>query len=156
MVMISPKLTQVALRFLGAAALGLALASASVAQETPTTIDGVSTVTAEEVKALLGQGATLCDFRKKASYVEKHIPKATLCKYDEQSAKEASFNAAEDTFDLTQLPANKHAKIILHGHGPDGWKGYKAAVAALKAGYTQIYFFRGGFAEWVAKGLPTE
>jgi rhodanese-related sulfurtransferase len=29
-------------------------------------------------------------------------------------------------------------------------------VAAVKAGYTRVYWFRGGFPEWSAKGYPVE
>jgi len=118
--------------------------------------DGAKTVSAEEVKDLLKQGAKVYDLSKKASYVEKHIPGAIYLKFDEKSAKVASYNPAEDAFDLSQLPPDKNTKVIFHGHGVEGWKGYKASIAAVKAGYRYVYFFRGGFAEWVAKGFPTE
>jgi len=29
-------------------------------------------------------------------------------------------------------------------------------VTAIKAGYTKVYWFRGGFPEWKGKGFPTE
>jgi rhodanese-related sulfurtransferase len=29
-------------------------------------------------------------------------------------------------------------------------------VAAVKAGFTQVYWFRGGYPEWIAKGHPAE
>jgi hypothetical protein len=54
----------------------MVLATAATAQDTPTSLAGAKTVTAEEVKSLLGQGAKVYDLRKKASYVEKHIPGA--------------------------------------------------------------------------------
>jgi rhodanese-related sulfurtransferase len=132
------------------------LGTAAMAQDTPTTASGAKTVSAEEVKRLMGQGARVFDLRKKASYVEKHIPGAVYLKFDENSVKAASYDPKADAFDLGQLPSDKNAKVIFHGHGTDGWKGYKASIAAAKAGYKNVYFFRGGFAEWVAKGLPTE
>ena len=96
------------------------------------------------------------DLRKKASYVEKHIAGAVQANYDEKSIKVVSYDPTVDTFDLGKLPADKNTAVIFHGHGTDGWKGYKAARAAVKAGYKNVSFFRGGFAEWIAKGLPTE
>ncbi len=132
------------------------LAGPAVAQDTPLTAPGAKTVTAEGVKALAAGGARIFDLRKKASYVEKHIPGATLARMDEKSVKAVSYDPGADTFDLAQLPRDKNTPVVFHGHGPDGWKGYKASVAAVKAGYKAVYFFRGGFAEWVAKGLPTE
>jgi rhodanese-related sulfurtransferase len=77
-------------------------------------------------------------------------------KFDEKSVKAVSYDPSVDRFDLSQLPADKSAKLIFHSHGVSGWKGYKASAAAVKAGYKNVYFFRGGFAEWVAKGFPME
>jgi rhodanese-related sulfurtransferase len=142
--------------WLGAAVLVTFLGTTAMAQDTPTTVAGAKTVSAGEAKALIAQGAKLFDLRKKASYVEKHIPGAVYAKFDEKSALAVSYDPKVDSFELSQLPADKNAKLIFHGHGPDGWKGYKASIAAVKAGYKNVYFFRGGFAEWVAKGLPTE
>jgi len=133
-----------------------ALATGSVAQDTPTTVNGAKTVTAEEVRALIAKGAKVFDLRKKASYVEKHIPGAVHLNFDERTVKEANYDPSVDAFDLGKLGTDKNASLIFHGHGVDGWKGYKAAAAAVKAGYRNVYFFRGGFSEWIAKGLPTE
>jgi rhodanese-related sulfurtransferase len=142
---------------LATAALGVAVTPQPVqAQDTPPSLAGARTVTAEDVTSLIAQGATVFDLRKKASYAEKHIPGAKPARYDEKSVKAASFDATADTFDLGQLPPDKNAKLIFHGHGADGWKGYKASAAAVRAGYKNVYFFRGGFAEWIAKGLPTQ
>lgn len=133
-----------------------AVALPASAQDTPMSVPGARTVTAEEVKALIAQGARVYDLRKKASYAEKHIPGAFHAKYEEKSVKAVAFDPSQDTFDLSQLPSNKSAKLVFHGHGADGWKGYKAAAAAVKAGYENVYFFRGGFAEWIKKGFPTD
>lgn len=124
--------------------------------ETPPTIPGAKTVTAGEVQQLITQGAKVFDLRKKAAYVEKHIVTATHIGYDEKSAKSASFDASVDRFDLDRLPQDKNAKLVFYGHGPDGWKAYKGAVLAIKAGYKNVYFFRSGFSEWTSKGLPSE
>ena len=142
--------------WLGAVTLVAVLGTAAAAVDTPSTVDGAQTVRAEEVKTLMAQGAKVFDLRKKASYAEKHIPGAVYMKFDEKSAQTVNYDATADSIDLSQLPADKSVKVIFHGHGVDGWKGYKAAIAATKAGHRQVYFFRGGFAEWVEKKLPTE
>ena len=142
--------------WLGAAALVAVLGTAAAALDTPATVEGAKTVPAEEVKALLAQGAKVFDLRKKASYAEKHIPGAVYMKFDERSAQAVNYDATADIIDLSQLPTDKNVKVIFHGHGVDGWKGYKASIAAAKAGHRHVYFFRGGFAEWVEKKLPTE
>jgi rhodanese-related sulfurtransferase len=45
---------------------------------------------------------------------------------------------------------------VLFCNGGECWKGFKASTAAAKAGYSKIYWFRNGFPEWSAKGLPTQ
>jgi rhodanese-related sulfurtransferase len=141
---------------LAAAALAALAATAALAADTPPRLDGVKVVSAEEVHTLLKNGARLYDLRRKGSYVERRLPGALHLKFDEKSAKAVNYDASMDTFDPGQLPPDRDALIILHSHGVDGWKGYKAAAAAVKAGYRNVHWFRGGFAEWVAKGLPTE
>jgi len=88
--------------------------------------------------------------------VEKHLPGAVHLAYDERSVKAANYDPRADAFDVSRLGTDKKAPLIFHGHGVDGWKGYKAATAAVQAGYRNVYFFRGGFSEWIAKELPTE
>jgi rhodanese-related sulfurtransferase len=45
---------------------------------------------------------------------------------------------------------------VFYSDGLTGWKSYKAAVLAVKAGYKNVMYMRGGFAEWEAKGAPVE
>ena len=46
--------------------------------------------------------------------------------------------------------------MIFACNGAECWKSYKSCVAARAQGFTQVYWFRGGFPEWVAKGYPVE
>ncbi len=137
-------------------AIAAVICPIEAAQETPTSLDGAKVVTADEVKTLQGQGAKVFDLRKKAAYVERHIAGAAHLPYEEKSVNASTFDLKADQMDLSKLPADKNALLVFHGHGPDGWKGYKASVQAVKAGYKRVHFFRGGFAEWTTKGLPTE
>jgi len=59
-------------------------------------------------------------------------------------------------FDLTKLPADKAAPVVFFCNAGECWKSYKASVAAVKAGYTKVNWFRGGVPEWIAAGLPTQ
>ena len=67
-----------------------------------------------------------------------------------------SFDASKDDFDLAKLPKDKAAPLVFFCNGPECWKSYKASVTAKKAGYTKIYWMRGGFPEWSSKGLATQ
>lgn len=144
------------INWLCSAALCAAVAMPAVAAETPASLPGVKTVSAEEAKKLADGGATLVDTRVAAEYAEKTIKGAKSVPYKEKSAKEVGFDAGADQFDLGKLPADKAAPVVLFCNAGECWKSYKAAVVASKAGYTKLHWLRGGMPEWAAKGLPTQ
>jgi rhodanese-related sulfurtransferase len=76
--------------------------------------------------------------------------------YKEKSAKDATFDKAQDSFDLAKLPGDKNAPVVFYCNAGECWKSYKASVVARDAGYKQIHWFRGGMPEWSSKGLPTQ
>lgn len=41
-------------------------------------------------------------------------------------------------------------------NGPECWKSCKSAKVTLQHGYSKVYWFRGGYPEWKAAGLPVE
>lgn len=141
------------------ASCGFALAvvaAGSAYANTPASLDGTNLVTAEKVKALLDGGTAVIDTRVAQEYAEGHIKGAKSVPYKEKSAKAADFDAAQDSFDLGKLPADKNAEIVFYCNGPECWKSYKASKAALKAGYKKVDWFRGGFPEWKSKGFQVE
>lgn len=113
------------------------------AEDTPPTLPGAKTITAEEVKGLVGS-ASILDVRKKASYLEGHLPTG-------QSITHAQDKATKK-FDVAAFGADKAKPIVIHGHGPDGWSAVAAVNSAVEAGYTNILWFRGGIREWTDKG----
>lgn len=145
-----------ALKFFSVAALTYALVSPTLAAETPTTLAGVKVVSAAEVKKLLDSGVLVIDTRVATEYAEKTIKGAKSVPYKEKSAKDVGFDAAQDQFDLSKLPADKAAPLVFFCNAGECWKSYKASVVATKAGYTKINWFRGGLPEWVKAALPTQ
>ncbi len=145
-----------ALKFFSVAALTYALVSPTLAAETPTTLAGVKVVSAAEVKKLLDSGVPVIDTRVATEYAEKTIKGAKSVPYKEKSAKDVGFDAAQDQFDLSKLPADKAAPLVFFCNAGECWKSYKASVVATKAGYTKINWFRGGLPEWVKAALPTQ
>lgn len=143
-----------ALTFLAAAML-LPFGAAQAA-DTPTSLAGATVVTADQVKDLMAKGAVLVDSRVANEYAEAHIKGAVSIPYKEKSPKDVNYDASLDSFDVSKLPADKNAAVIFQCNGPECWKSYKAAKSAIGAGYKKVYWFRGGFPEWKAKGYPTE
>jgi rhodanese-related sulfurtransferase len=136
--------------------VGLGISAQAWAAETPATLAGVKLVTAEEAKKLQDSGVPMIDTRVAAEYAEKTIKGAKSVPYKEKSAKAVNFDASQDQFDLSKLPADKNAPLVFFCNAGECWKSYKAAVVAQKAGYTKINWLRGGVPEWTSKGLPTQ
>lgn len=136
--------------------VGVGTALPVVAGETPATLAGVTVVKAEEVKKMLDAGTPVFDVREAAEYAEKSIKGTKSVPYKEKSAKEVGFDASLDKFDLSKLPGDKATPVAFFCSGVLCWKSYKASITAQKAGYSKIYWFRGGMPEWVAAGLPTQ
>lgn len=123
---------------------------------TPTRIPGVTTVNDKWVKANYKK-IMVFDVRKKAEYVEAHIPGAISNHYKEKSRKAVNFNFRKDRLNMSKFPVNKNTPIIIHCNGPRCWKSYKASVILKRAGYKKIYWYRNnGFPGWKSKGYPVE
>jgi rhodanese-related sulfurtransferase len=105
---------------------------------------------------MMDKGVPVIDARTPTEFAEGHIKGATLVAYKEKSEKKVGFDASGDSFDLSKLPADKNAMVVLYCNAADCWKSYKAGTMAIKAGYKKIQWMRGGFPEWKAKGYPTE
>jgi rhodanese-related sulfurtransferase len=136
--------------------LSVAAAAPAMAKETPASLTGVKLVAAEDVKKLLDTGVPVIDTRVAAEFAEKSIKGAKSVPYKEKSAKDVTFDASQDSFDLTKLPTDKKAPVVFFCNAGECWKSYKASVLAQKAGHTNIHWFRGGMPEWTKKGLPTQ
>lgn len=131
-------------------------AVASTLNTTPNELPGAKVVTLEQFKALQAQGVMVVDARNTEEYAAGHIKGAVFIPYTEVSAKEVGFDPTEDRFDLGKLPQDKSKPVALYCDGTPCWKSYKASFLAVKYGHTNIYWFRGGFPDWKAAGLPVE
>jgi rhodanese-related sulfurtransferase len=142
-------------KHIAAAILVVGLTSAAFA-ETPAALAGTKLATAEDVVKLQAAGALVVDSRIASEYADGHIKGAVSIPYREKSEKSANFDAGQDEFNLAKLPADKGAPLVVYCNGPECWKSFKAGTAAVKAGYTTIYWYRAGFPDWTSKGFPTE
>ena len=142
--------------FFSVAACALVAAAPAFANETPASLKGAEVVDAAKAKSLMDGGAKMIDTRVANEYAEAHIKGAMSVPYKEKSAKAIDFDVSQDSFDVAKLPSDKNAALIMQCNGVECWKSYKGAVAAIKAGYKKVYWFRGGFPEWKAKGFAVE
>lgn len=140
---------------LAAAALAMP-SSKALANETPATLAGTTLVSAEKVKELYDRGVPMIDARVANEYAEAHIKGAINIPYKEKSGKVANFDPSGDSFDMSKLPADKNAPVVVYCNAGTCWKSFKASTVMLKAGYKKIFWFREGFPAWKAKGYPVE
>lgn len=143
--------------------LGLAVALAAGparAQDKPPTplqLAGARVLTVAEARALHVAGKVrFIDTRNAINFGKGHVPGAVLAFYREKSDHSPAFDASQDAFDLARLGPDLQQPLVFYSDGPTGWKSYKAAVLALRAGYRQVHYLRDGWAGWQAAGLPTE
>ncbi len=123
---------------------------------TPTVLQGIKILNAEDVRDLMAKGVPLYDVRIEKEYREKHIKGALPLTYAEKSKKEVGYDATQDEFKLAETVKDKDSPLIFACNGGECWKSYKASVWAQSLGYKNVYWFRGGFPEWKAKNLPME
>ena len=124
--------------------------------QTPASVDGVTVVTAKEAKALQDSGALIVDVRKRMQYETKRIKGAVNVAYKEKSAKVAGFDASKDKFKFEKFADHKTKDVVFYCNGVNCWKSYKAAVVAVKNGFTKIHWLRTGYPSWESAGFPTE
>lgn len=129
---------------------------ASMLNTTPTSLPGAKIISAAEARLLIEKGVPVYDVRVAEEYRHGHVPGAISLPYNESSAKEVGFDVADDQFALNRLPKDKNAPFMMYCDGTICWKSYKSAVMAIKAGWKNVYWFRGGFPEWKEAGLPVE
>ena len=117
---------------------------------TPRQLPGATVLDANAVVRMLAEGARYVDTRTEAEFKQGHVAGARWLPYVEKSVKDTDYDASLDSFDTAQLPADKAAPLIFACNGAECWKSYKASRAAMKAGHTRVYWFRGGIPEWRA------
>lgn len=142
--------------FISLTTAAVILFSNVVLADTPDSLKGATLVDAAKAKAMIDGGAKAIDARVANEYAEAHIKGAINIPYKEKSTKSADFDATQDSFDVSKLPADKNAALVFYCNGAECWKGYKASSAAIKAGHKTVYWFRLGLPSWKAAGYPTE
>jgi rhodanese-related sulfurtransferase len=131
----------------GFCAIFIALLSINVswAVDSPATIDGTTLVNAEDLIRLVDEisNLTIIDSRipgdRKQGYLEGSI-----------SLPDVDTNCES----LSKALPDKTAPALFYCNGVKCGRSAKAVTVAIGCGYNNIYWFRGGFEEWLAKGYP--
>ncbi len=126
---------------------------ASLGLFTPAELNGVTRVSARQAYEMSQKGARLIDVRTEREYNTKHARGSALIPYGEKSLKALDFDSKLDSFGgISKL--DKSQPVVFFCNGAECWKSYKASKFARDAGFTSVYWMRGGMPEWTAEQLP--
>jgi PQQ-dependent catabolism-associated CXXCW motif protein len=122
---------------------------------TPTTLPGARVVTTLELQAMLEQEPRpfLVDVLSGPSH--RTLPGSLWL----NNGGLGDFDPIEEKRYLDTLALlsgeNKQRHLVFFCSGAHCWLSYNAALRAVRAGYTNVYWYRGGVEAWKEAGLPT-
>ena len=134
------------IRFMLAVALTIAFAPPALAGEAALTIRGAVTVDADDLIALVQTSSDLViiDNRTIADYDAGHIEGA-LHLIDTELTDEGA---------LARVVRSKDAPVLFYCNGVKCGRAANATVKAVSWGYSRVYYYALGIAEWKKRGLP--
>jgi len=111
----------------------------------PENIPGATSVSAEEVVDLIlsNPDIVIIDSRKKTEYLKGHIEGAINI-----------LNTELALDDLKTIAPDKTQTVLFYCNGARCLRSSDSINKAVKWGYTNIFWFRGGWEEWKEKRLP--
>ena len=111
----------------------------------PEKLQGTIRVDAEETVELITNTTNLLivDSRKEVEYSKGHIQGSVSLLNTEMTLEQ-----------LMKHAPDKSTPLLFYCNGPRCLRSSKAAIKAQDWGYKMIYWFRGGWNEWVEKGMP--
>lgn len=123
----------------------LALFSTQVGAASPAQIDGTTRISAEELIILAGEHADLVLIDSRISANRKHG-------YIEGSLSLPNTETTCETLG-EHIPSHE-TPVAFYCNGVKCGRSAKAASIAVDCGYSNLYWFRGGFDEWKQKRFP--
>ncbi|MCF6253554.1 MAG: hypothetical protein L3J38_02280 [Thiomicrorhabdus sp.] len=113
----------------------------------PMSVPGATTVDTAEAKKLWDSGAIFIDSRKKEDWEDGHIAKAIhLDRGDREKY----------TRENVSKMFKKDQALVTYCYGEVCTRSSQMAADLVSVGYTNVYFYRGGFPAWSFAGHPLE
>ncbi len=111
----------------------------------PLEVEGAITVSTKRAKSLMNQGVTFIDVRRATDYHSSHI----------QWAIHLDLKLAL-TEDSLLAVVRKNQAVVIYCNGDMCRRSALASEQAVTWGWQKVYYYRGGFPDWKAAGLPVE
>lgn len=124
---------------------GLSFTATVGANVSPEKIEGATTVSTTEAKALFDKGVVFVDVRKDKDWEAGRIPDAVHLELKKVLSDDKLIKEVK-----------KSQEVVFYCNGPKCMRSSKATAKAVAWGYSKIYYFRDGFPGWKVAGFPVE
>ena len=121
------------------------LSTPVLADVSPETVPGATTVDAAMAKQLFDEGVLFVDVRKDLDWDAGRIPDALHLDIKSVFTKEALMEEAA-----------LNDKIVIYCNGHSCPRSSKASAMAVEWGFSNVYYFRDGLPAWKNAGYPVE
>jgi len=125
--------------------LNLLILSNAVAQLSPLSVNGATTITTEQAKKLYNNGALFVDTRKDLDWEFGRIPDAIHLNLTTDLSKTNLLNNA-----------NKDDPIVLYCNGEKCLRSSIATQQLVNWGFSKVFYYRDGYPGWFLAGYPIE
>lgn len=122
-----------------------AFAIPALANLSPETVNGATTISVEDAANLFDEGVVFIDVRKPSDYEAGRVPGAVHL--DVKTSFSAESLGAVIAMD---------EKVVIYCNGHSCMRSSKATAMAVEWGYSNVYYLRDGFPAWDVSGLPVE
>ena len=123
-----------------------ALLAVGVAQaDSPTEVEGATTVDVTAAKALFDRGVPFVDVRNDRYYGAGHISGAAHLRVSTAFSESALADVA-----------SKNQEVVIYCDGPWCPASSEACEMAVSWGWKKVYYFREGYPGWKAAGYPSK
>ena len=123
-----------------------ALLAVGVAQaDSPTEVEGATTVDVAAAKTLFDRGVPFVDVRNDRMYGAGHISGAAHLRVSTAFSESALADVA-----------SKNQEVVIYCDGPWCPASSEACEMAVSWGWKKVYYFREGYPGWKAAGNPSE
>ncbi|HRO03166.1 MAG TPA: rhodanese-like domain-containing protein, partial [Terricaulis sp.] len=129
----------------------------NVGTPTPMSVPGGQRVTTTDVQRMIASNPNILLIDV---LVDPHQSTLQGARYLPAAGKPGDFNDSDQTRTAQGLQAltggRRDYPMVFFCAGSACWESYNAVLRARAAGYTQLYWYRGGLASWGAAGLSMQ
>jgi len=117
----------------------------AVAEMSPETVPGATTIDGEQAKALFDNGVLFVDPRKDSDWEAGRIPGAVHLELNNKLSEETLL-----------AEASKDDEVVFYCNGVKCKVSTQACEQAVGWGFKKVHYYRTGFPDWKSRGYPVE